>query len=352
MSVKSSADAFIEKYIERFGVMGSNNFNGTRMNSQSLCEHEWSCDNHYGFGFNGIPLSQRVKSSDFYYVQYQRVPEECGDLREEIIRAIRYFSRQNGGVSVPGHGGILCEVLINACREAGIAFQVVQLDFTDLAYAWPQYRDVKIERPRVNLRELQNFSDQFNELSACIDAEIIFHAFVGFRSELPHIYETHLGLQFTDYNFDYLEDITVGPANWCLVDAEKRTATCRFLHGMGRVGLVDFFHFTPELMRAYMMHPHFQLLLDPPKEEMRCRNNFANHIAMMKACFPDIPERNYFEILNHKLRAWLSEQSCKLAAQSDGSCRGTWVTPYDFFARKWALPNGSPRLKDQYGIVF
>ena len=311
----------------------------------------WSQNNHYCFGYNGESFNYRKSIDDFYMVRYNDPALTSRTLKEEIIQSLLAFYKENGPLSIPGHGGVFSQIAIAACREAQLPFRVLQLSIEALHCCWPKYEDVKYEHVSLGRVELQKFFGYFREFAPCVDARIMFNACAGYQSEFAHVYDTHIGLQFTDFNFDSVQDKFVGPANWCLVDAEKRTATCRFLDALDRPGLVDFFHHSPQLMRAYLLHPQFLWLIQSNRNP-RQADNFTNHNAILRQSFPHSSFAIEFEALNPELTTWLRHQEAAMSEQSRGNCTDLWATPLDFFIRNWKLTLEPKSPEEAYGCLL
>ncbi len=348
MSPKALADQFISDQKQTFGLRGA----FARFDhSPELprAKRVLTDGNHFRCGFNGFAPGIRRNFGDTYWVDYSVGVLKSDSIQRELVRALRLISDREGKVSLPYTGSPFSKMLPGICRMAEIPFVMTNLRIENL---WepenPRWAE-NAEHIDLSMTEFISIFREFADLTLCSSPMAIFLSLFGVLSSHPHIYDNH-GLHLSNFNFDFISNCTVGPPNWHVTDHERFMSSRAYLLKKDRAGIPSLFHYTPELIRAFLNRAETLALFTTNVE-----HSYHSTVAIFANLGENSPTSGEFpaEWPGRKLQDWLDHDALEFIHPS--AAHDLWATPISVMAKKFNLNVPSSEietLKDHYGTVF
>lgn len=232
---------------------------------------ELTSNNHFEFGFNGVPFSRRQSVEDQWFARYGRAKRMPGTFKEECLttaRLIRASTSQD--LWVLFSGGIDSEVTLRAFVDAGIKVKVAinrfakDLNIHDLAYAVATCEALEVEYQFFNL-DIEDFWRtkllSYLQMTDCCWPRLT--PTMWLMEQVP-------GYPILGSGECYLEKILPAgyipgsspyvTTEWVLFEREKIASWYRFLLAINKPGCAGFFQYTPEIILSYLEDPEVEAL--------------------------------------------------------------------------------------------
>lgn len=221
--------------------------------------------NHFQFGYNGRPFTERSSASDRFTVAYGRCLRRPGDFHAECLRGARLVRDSTElPLTVLFSGGVESEMVVRSFLAAGIPIQVAILRFRgglnqhDIHYALDYCRQAGVRPVIVDLDLLSFWENElfdYAEISHSVSPQFCTTMWLCDQVDgVPIIGGGECFLAVESF-----EEESDGPkpaprsSRWFLWEREKVASWYRFFLHSDRPGLGGFFQYTPELMHAFLV---------------------------------------------------------------------------------------------------
>lgn len=275
--------------------------------------NELTHNNHFKFGFNGLPFSIRDSIEDKWFVSYGKVERQPWSFRDECIETVRLLRRKTDKtLYVMYSGGIDSEVVLNAFIAADIDNWMI----FSLNYKGVNLYDLEQIEKYLDYRGLRNKHQYFDiNLKAYWDNDVV-EDMKKYGSVSPQ-FPMHINaMKYVTNNLNGYP--VVGSAEcyfekqdnqFVMFEREKVASLYRGLYLNCVEGCAGFFQYTPELMASWILDSEFKnYILNAPDfvESLRLK-----HLVYKKHF--DLPERikqtgfEYYKQLDISLREKIKE---------------------------------------------
>jgi hypothetical protein len=312
--VTATAD-FVSDQIDRFGILGTNNIVPDELKLGALPSPscQFTKDNHFRFGFNGVEFNRRLSRAATYWVEFGRPSRLHQGFPAEMRRALLEIHEIYGRLSITNSGNSISRGVMLLAKELGLELKLVSVEFD--GHPAPVYDGAWPHRlHKVAWDDFAKFAHAFGQTAGCSSPWVALEAYHGSLSDLPHIYTSTTTL-VVDHNVETRQYTRFGPPNWALGSPEMNTAINRWLLACGKAGVPQIMRWSPELMAAQidsdLARGHLQAASTPPDasvQEDDLRKSEAPPFDLFQQLFPDVPmapvtsrARND-EALNGKMR--------------------------------------------------
>jgi hypothetical protein len=248
----TDAAAFFSDRIDRFGIIGANNVVPDDFKADALPppKHQFTRDNHFRFGFNGVQFNRRTSRSATYWVEFGRPSRMHEGFSAEMRRALSEIHRVYGPLSITNSGNSISRGVVLLAKELGLDLELVSVEFDGQPI--PAHDDAMPHRlHKKTWDEFVEFAHGFGRTAGCSSSWIALEAYHGSLSERPHIY-TPATTVVVDHNVEARKFVRVGPPNWAFGSPEINTAINRWLLASGKAGIPQIMWWSPELMAAQL----------------------------------------------------------------------------------------------------
>jgi Asparagine synthase len=219
--------------------------------------HEYTKQNHFTFGYNNRPFTDRQSPDDQWTVSYGSVDREPGTFREETVQAAKMIRESTDlPLYVLLSGGCDSEVVLRAFHEARIPVRVViaefknRLNIHDVSYAHIVVHKLQLPCQVIEI-DIEKFFEQeafdYADRTMCANgAMLLLHWLMDQIDGFPIIGSGEC----------YLEKQGREPESpWAMLEKERIAALYRHLMIAERPGVAGFFQYTPELMLSFLREP-------------------------------------------------------------------------------------------------
>jgi hypothetical protein len=291
----TSALEFVSGQIEKFGICGSNNAAPDDLRREALPapSHQFTKENHFRFGFNGVAFNSRTSRSALYWAEFGKTSRPHRGFLAEVRQALSEIHETYGRLSVSNSGNPINRGLVAAAKELGLEIEQVSIQLDGHP---PPAPDEALPH-RLHEKTWGDFSEfarQFGQAAGCSSPWMAFEAYHGALSDCTHLY-TFNTTAVVDHNFDMTRGERVGPPNWAFVNREAMTAINRWLLASGKSGIPQFLFWSPELLAAQVDSEVARELLreasGPPPESMAQAEwwqSLTLRFNLFQAAYPDV----------------------------------------------------------------
>jgi GNAT superfamily N-acetyltransferase len=251
-----------ELLMEKYGIPILNEKTSITVKSveESISKYQYTKDNHFVFGYNGVGFSTRSSISDEWFVRYGKIAYQPGTLREEALKAAQHIRDVNSGpIDILFSGGSDSEIVLRAFVDAGIKVRcnIIRYDRYINAHDWA-YATVVCDslgvKPVYHDLDLLNFYESgeyetYSDISNSVSPQLLPHMWLINKLDgVPvlgsgecytartDIFEKEEITHFDDSN--YPKDVP-----WVMYEREKVASWYRFPMKIGRPAVPGFFQY-------------------------------------------------------------------------------------------------------------
>jgi len=240
---------------------------------------EYTLNNHFKFGYNGVAYNQRQSKDDEFWVGYGTANQEVGTFKEECFRAARLIRDRVYALSLPidvmYSGGADSEVMLRSFLEQDIQVNVNITEFKDnlnsqdveCAYKFCEINKINPIVHKLDVSEfLESEAFEYAEFSKCPSPQMLVFMWLYDRVKgVPILgYNTNIvHRDFSKYWSWDLRTMTViereikeyPKVPWYVKRHEKHMSVFRYPMLKNKPAVPGFFVYTPELLLSFLRHP-------------------------------------------------------------------------------------------------
>ena len=240
---------------------------------------EYTLNNHFKFGYNGVAYNERQSKEDKFWVGYGKVTSKVGTFKEECYRVAKLIKDRADALSLPVDvmysGGADSEVMLRSFFEQNIEVNVNVTEFENNLNSQDvecAYKFCEINRitPIIHKLDIANFLEseafKYAEASNCPTPQMLVFLWLYDRVEgVPVLgYNTNIvHRDFSKYWSWDLKTMTVIESEikeypkvpWYVKRNEKHMSVFRYPMAKGKPAVPGFFVYTPEVLLSFLHHP-------------------------------------------------------------------------------------------------
>ncbi|MDX9730898.1 MAG: 7-cyano-7-deazaguanine synthase, partial [Bdellovibrionales bacterium] len=220
--------------------------------------------NHFEFGYNGVPFSERNSADDEWFVRYGACERMPHSFYEECLKTARLIRESTTlPIDVLFSGGVDSEVALRAFLDAGIEVRVLSLRFArglnahDIEWVERVCSGLGVKARYVDL-DLERFWEtdayDYAARTQCVSPQLVSTMWLADQTDGycvlgsgENFIVKRLEESYIPGESPYLRSI------WDLFEKEKIASWYRHFLLQNRDAAPGFFQFTPEIMLSWFL---------------------------------------------------------------------------------------------------
>ena len=240
---------------------------------------EYTENNHFKFGYNGLEYNTRQNENDKFWAGYGTVSRNVGTFKEECFRVAKLIKDRVDALSLPVDvlysGGSDSEVMLRSFIEQDIPVNVNVVEFADnlnlqdvgCAYKFCDANGIKPIIHKLDIEEfLESEAFEYADLSSCPTPQMLLFLWLYDQVEgVPVLgYNTNVvHRDFSKYWKWDLKTMTVienkikeyPKVPWYVKRNERHMSIFRYPMLKQKPAVPGFFIYTPEILLSFLHHP-------------------------------------------------------------------------------------------------
>ena len=250
--MKSLADAFIKENRNRYGLTGTNiahnpykGYPGYQYQGQLF-----SRDNHFLYGYNGMPLNWRRSSSCMYYTTYGPMPRKAIYPGDAIGDALKEVYETFGSFLLVNDGSTEAHAIAEAAIKTGTPIEQLVISMGEHGVVYPYDGRITTHVYTLHNDMFRNYMEEFCAELRVKSSKVILDMMIAVCCPKVPLLVFPGQVKTIDHNATGLAQ-PCGPQYAAIEDYEEDTALHRFAIKRERRNILpDFCRWSPELIRS------------------------------------------------------------------------------------------------------